>query len=151
MYAVAAGGRLREVVLAIGAAGLAVMLAALLLRRPAPLPVGLALVGGAYALYVSLHGGSADEWAPVIAAGLFVAAELGFWSLERADARAERTVLLRRVAYLGLAGLFGALVGSLVLGLTTSAGGSLPLEAFGVAAAVATVAAIALLASRSSV
>lgn len=151
MYAVAAGDRLREVVLATGAAGLVLMLGALVLRRPSPLPLGLALVAAAYGLYLSLHGGAVDEWAPGVAAALFAAAELGFWSLEPAQARAELAARTRRIAYLAVAALLTGLAGSLVLGLTTSAGGSVALEALGVAAATATIAAIALLASRASV
>ena len=60
-------------------------------------------------------------------------------------------MLVRRIAGLAGCALLTALVGSLVLGLTAGVGGGVALEAVGVAAAALTVAAIALLASRSSV
>ena len=151
VYAAASVERLAELVVATGAAGCALMLVAVVARRPSLLPGGLALAGGAYGLFLSLHAGAVDDWAPAVAATLFVAAELGFWSLEVTAARAERTVMLRRLGGLGVGALLTGLIGSLVLGLTTSAGGGLPLEAAGVAAAVVTLAAIAFLNSRASV
>jgi hypothetical protein len=111
----------------------------------------MAGAGAAYGLFLSLHGGAVDARAPAVAAALFLAAELGFWSLERSPARAERNVLLRRISGLAVGAILTALVGSLVLGLTTGVGGGIALEAVGVAAAAVTVAAIAVLASRSSV
>lgn len=151
VYATAAGERLSQVVLGVGAAGCALMAAALVTRRPSALPVGLAGVGAAYGLFLSLRTGAVDPRAPAVATALFVAAELGFWGLERSPARGERAVLVRRIAWLAGCALLTALVGSLVLGLTAGVGGGVALEAAGVAAATLTVAAIALLASRSSV
>jgi hypothetical protein len=151
VYAAAAGDRVPELVAGVGVAGCALVAIALVLRRPSVLPVGLAAVGAAYAVFLGLRNGSVDAGAPAVAAALFAAAELGFWSLERADARSERRFALRRVVALALAALFTALVGSLVLGLTTGVGGGVALEAVGVAAAALTLSAIAVLASRASV
>jgi hypothetical protein len=146
-----AGDRLPEVVAGVGAGGCVLIAIAFLARRPSVFPVGLAGVGAAYGVYLSLHSGAVDPRAPAVAAALYVAAELGFWSLERTASRSERTVVVRRVATVAAGAVFTGLVGSLVLGLTTGVGGGLALEAVGVAAAALTVAAIAVLASRSSV
>jgi hypothetical protein len=146
--AIASGDRLREVVAGVGAGGCAVIVLALVLRQPSVFPVGLAGVGAAYGVFVSLRSGVVDARAPLVAAGLFAAAELGYWSLERTPSRSERVVVLRRVAWLAAAAVLSGLVGSLVLVLTTGASGGVGLEAAGVAAAVLAVAAIARLAAR---
>jgi hypothetical protein len=146
-----AGDRLPEIVAGVGAGGCALVAIALVARRPSVFPFGLAGVGAAYGVYLSLRSGAVDARAPAVAAALYVAAELGFWSLERATSRSEWTVVVRRVATIAAGALFTGLVGGLVLGLTTGVGGGLALEAVGVAAAALTVAAIAVLASRSSV
>jgi hypothetical protein len=146
-----AGDRLPEIVAGVGAGGCALVTIALMARRPSVFPFGLAGVGAAYGVYLSLRSGAVDPRAPAVAAALYVAAELGLWSLERAASRSERTVVVRRVATIAAGAVFTGLVGSLVLGLTTGVGGGLALEAVGVAAAALMVAAIAVLASRSSV
>ena len=126
------------------------MLVAFIGRWPAVLPFGLAGVGAAYAISLGLRSGGVDAGAPAVAAALFVAAELGFWALERSPARPEPAVHVRRVTGLAVGALGTALVGSLVLGLTAGVSGGVGLEAVGVVAAGLTVAAIALLASRTS-
>jgi hypothetical protein len=151
VYAVAVGERLPEVVAGIGAAGCVLIAIAFVVRRPSVFPVGLAGVGAAYGVCLSLRSGAVDPRAPAVAAALYIAAELGFWSLERAVARSERAVVARRVAAIALGAVLTGLVGSLVLGLTTGVRGGVGLEAAGVAAAALTAAAIAVLASRSSV
>ena len=124
---------------------------ALATRWRAVFPFGVALVGASYAVFLALRNGSVDQWAPAVAAALFVAAELGYWSLERSPSRAERAVLLRRLAGLAGAAVVTALVGSFVLVVATGAAGGVALEAAGVAAAVLALAAIARLTSRASV
>lgn len=150
-YADVASDRLTEVVGVVGVAGGVLMAFALFTRWRSAFPFGIALVGASYGVFLAIHNGAVDQWAPAVAAALFVAAELGFWSLERSPSRSERAVLLRRVAGLAGAAVVTALVGSLVLVVATGASGGVPLEAAGVAAAVLAVAAIARLASRSSV
>ncbi|HSC72592.1 MAG TPA: hypothetical protein VLB89_00405 [Gaiellaceae bacterium] len=113
--------------------------------------IGLALVGASYGVYLALRNGAVDASAPAVAAVFFAVAELGFWSLERTPSRSEGTVLVRRVGALAGGVLLTALVGSLLLVLTTGASGGVGLEAAGVAAAVLALAAIARLASRASV
>ena len=148
--AAAEAGRLPELVVAVGLGGCAVMLVALVGRWPSLLPLGLAGVGAAYAISLGLRSGAVDAGAPAVAAALFVAAELAFWALERSPARADRQVLVRRIAGLAVGALGTALVGSLILGLTAGVSGGVGLEAVGVVAAALTVAAIAVLSSRPS-
>lgn len=127
------------------------MAIALFTRWRPVFPIGLALVGASYGVYLALRNGAVDASAPAVAAALFAAAELGFWSLERTPSPSEGTVLARRVGALAGGVLLTALVGSLLLVLTTGASGGVGLEAAGVAAAVLALAAIARLASRASV
>lgn len=150
-YAVVASDRLAEVVGIVGVAGGALMAFALCTRWRSVFPLGIALVGASYGVFLGIHNGPVDQWAPAVAAALFVAAELGFWSLERSPSRSEGAVLLRRVGGLAGAAVVTALIGSLVLVVATGASGGVPLEAAGVGAAVLAVAAIARLASRASV
>jgi hypothetical protein len=150
-YADAASDRLPEVAGVVGIAGAGLMAFALFTRWRSAFPFGIALVGASYGVFLAIHNGDVDQWAPAVAAALFVAAELGFWSLERSPSRSERAVLLRRVAGLAAAAVVTALVGSLVLVVATGASGGVPLEAAGVGAAVLAVAAIARLAARASV
>ena len=131
--------------------GCLLLLVSLFFQRVSVFPFGIAGVGAAYAVFLGVRGGAVDSRAPAVAAVLFVATELGYWSLEGGDSRSERAALARRVVALAAAALFTALVGSLMLGLTTGVEGGVALEALGVAAAAVTAAAIALLASRASV
>jgi len=151
VYAVVASDRLSVIPLGVGVAGCALMALALVSRWRSVFPVGIAGVGASYAVYLGVHNGAVDGAAPAVAAALFAASELGFWSLERSPSRSEATVLLRRLGALAGGAVATALIGSLVLVLTTGAAGGVGLEAAGVAAAVLAIAAIARLASRPSV
>jgi hypothetical protein len=140
---------LSELVVGIGAVGLA--LGALGLVRPWPSVVaaGIAVVGAAYAVELSLGPETVDRWAPLVAGALFVAAELGFWSIEPCAACPERAVLVRRLLFLVVAALSVGLLGSVLLYAALGASGGIGLESLGVAAAVVTLAVVALLARRS--
>jgi hypothetical protein len=151
VYAVAAGHRLSWVVAVVGAAGCALTALALPGRWPSLLPLGLALVGGSYGVFLSLRGDGIDAAAPAVAAGLFVAAELGLWSLEGSAARYHAATAARRLGSIAAGAVATGLVGSLVLAATSGVSGGVGLEAAGVGAAVLMLAAIALLASRRSV
>ena len=150
-YSDVASDRLPAVVGGVGTAGGALMAFALATRWRTVFPFGIALVGASYAVFVAVRNGAVDGRAPAVAAALFAAAELGYWSLERSPSRTEGAVVLRRVAGLVGAAAVTALLGSLVLLLATGASGGVGLEAAGVAAAVISVAVIARLASRASV
>jgi hypothetical protein len=140
---------LPELAAGAGALGWTIAALGLLGRWPSLLPLGLAGVGASYAVMLGLRTGSVEPRAPIVAAALFVAAELGFWSLEPLDARAERIVLLRRLLLAAGGGLGAALIGSLLLVAAAEASGGLALEAVGVLAAVLTLAIFAALAARS--
>jgi hypothetical protein len=150
-YSDVASDRLPELAGGVGVAGCALMAFALFTRWRTTFPFGLALAGASYGVDVALRNGAVDARAPAVAAALFAAAELGFWSLERTPSRSEAAVLVRRIAALAASVLLTALVGSLLLVLATGATGGVGLEAAGVAAAVLALALIARLASRASV
>jgi ferric hydroxamate transport system permease protein len=133
----------------VGLAGLALAAVALVGRWPQALPWGLVGVGAAYTVYLALRPGTVDPRAPIVAAILFGAAELGFWSLEPHAARNERVVIARRLALIVGTALGAALLASVVLVVASSASGGVLLEAIGMVAAVATLAVVALLAWRS--
>jgi hypothetical protein len=113
------------------------------------LPWGFVGVGAAYAVFLSLRPGTVDARAPMVAAAFFIAAELSFWSIERRNWRSERQVVVRRLALLVSAGLATAIVGGLLLLITSGRRMGTGEEAAGVAAAVLTLAVIAVLARRS--
>ena len=133
----------------IGCIGLLVTAVALLGRWAALLPWGFAGVGAGYAVFLSLRPGTVDEGAPLLAAAFFVAAELLFWSIERRSWRSDSQVVVRRLALVFSAGLGTAILGGLLLLVTSSRGIGVGYEAAGVAAAVLTLAVIALLARRA--
>jgi hypothetical protein len=144
-----AADRLPEISTGVAALGWMVAALGLLGRWPSLLPLGLAGVGAGYAVLLGLRSGSVDPRAPIVAAALFVAAELGFWSLEPLDARAERIVLLRRLLFVAVGALGAALIGSLLLVAAAEWSGGVALEAVGVLAAVFTLGIVALLAASS--
>jgi putative flippase GtrA len=149
VYSALAGDRLPEVIGGVGAGGCALTAAALAFRWPSVLPVGLAGVGAAYAIFLSLRAQTADSRAPAVAAAFFAAAELAYWSLERVEGRRDRSLPLRRLGLLGATTLGVALLGAFLLVLTSGASGGVVLEAIGVVAAVVTAALITGLAARA--
>lgn len=86
----------------------------------------------------------------MVAAALFIAAELSYWSIERRNWQSDGQVIFRRVALIVSAGLAAAIVGGLLLLLTSERRDGIGPEAAGIAAAVLTLAVIAALARRSS-
>jgi hypothetical protein len=147
---VVAGDRLVALVAVLGGLGLFATAVALVTRWAAPLPWGFVGIGAAYALFLSLRPGTVDGRAPMVAAALFIAAELSYWSIERRNWPCEGQVIVRRLALLVSAGLATALVGALLLLLTSERRNGIGSEAAGIAAAVLTLAVIAALARRSS-
>ena len=150
VYSAVAGDRLVALVAALGGLGLLVTAVALLTRWATPLPWGFVGVGAAYALFLSLRPGTVDGGAPLVAAALFIAAELSYWSIERRNWPSEGQVVVRRLALLVAAGLAAVMVGGLLLLLTSERRDGIGQEAAGIAAAVLTLAVIAVLARRSS-
>jgi hypothetical protein len=147
---VVAGDRLVALVAALAGLGLVVTAVALVTRWAAALPSGFVGVAAAYALFLSLRPGTVDGRAPMVAAALFIAAELSYWSIERGNWPSEGQVIIRRLALLVSAGLGAAIVGGLLLLLTSQGRGGIGQEAAGIGAAVLTLAVIAVLTRRSS-
>ena len=147
-YAVVAADRLVDLVAGVGAVGCAVAAVALAGRWPSVLPLGLAGVGSAYAVCLGFRSGGADARAPFVAAALFAAAELAYWSLEPVRPQGGVRLVGRRITLLVAAALATALVGSLLLVAAAGTSGGVALEAVGVAAAVAALAVIAVLVTR---
>jgi len=85
----------------------------------------------------------------MVAAAFFIAAELSFWSIERRTWSSAWQVTVRRLLLLFTAGLATAIVGGLLLLITSERRSGIGQEAAGVAAAVLTLAVIAVLARRS--
>lgn len=93
------------------------VLVAGLVRGWTPLvPVALVLVGGVYAAQLVVDDAPLDVAAPAFAAGLLVAAELAYWSLdERERVRRERGDDLRHLAYVAGLGVAAVLVAAALL------------------------------------
>jgi hypothetical protein len=148
-YSATADDRLPQVVGGVGAAGLVVTALALVGRWPSLLPWGIVGVGAAYAVLISLHGGTVDSNAPFVAAALFAAAELAFWSIEPHRGSSERAVLVRQTLFVCVGALGTALVGALLLVAVAETTGGVAYEALGVGAAVVIIAIVAVLTARS--
>ena len=133
--------RLAVVVAGVGALGVVLVAAAVILRRDGLVALALAALGAAYALSLFLPEGLLDAWAPLVAAGLLLVAELAYWSLElTTPVRAERGIVRRRAALVAAAAVVAAPVGALVLAAATVAvAGGILWDAAGIAAAVAAV------------
>jgi hypothetical protein len=148
-YGAVDSSRLSEVVWGVGAAGLALGVVGLVRPWPSVVAAGIAVVGAAYAVALGIGPRTVDEWAPLVAAGLFLAAELGFWSMEPSAARPEPAVVVRRLLFLIAAAFCVGLVGTVLLYIASGASGGIGLESLGVAAAVAALSIVALLARRA--
>lgn len=137
--------------LAIGGAAFALLLAGLLLRWSGALAAGVALLGAQQATRLALGPEAVDEAIPLLATGLLLVAELAWWSIEpRVPAWWQAGVLARRVGTLVLA-CTGSLVVSALVVVAAGApvrGGTL-LELTGVVASVAALAVVAVVARRA--
>ena len=95
-----------------GAVAVALIAGGLLLRVTAFVTAGLALLGAEYAAVLAVESEPLDRRAPIVAAALFLCAELAWWSLELRDRiAAEAGSHLRRLAY-----LLGLTLAALALG-----------------------------------
>lgn len=122
----------------------------LLLRLPAAIPAAVLLVGIEYAVILAGQDQAIDSRAPALAATLFAAAELGYWSLELRDAVADEPgAYLRRLGLLAGLALGALALGQLLLALVdVSERGGIAIEALGVVAAVAALAIVVLVGRR---
>jgi hypothetical protein len=142
--------RLGVVLATVGAIGVAVLAAALVLRVAPLIAPGLALVGAEYAVLFVVRGDTIDVRAPLYGAAFLVTAELAFDAVGLRAGRAEPVLAGRRAAMLVLVAL-----GSVGAGLVVLAAASVPvdggvgLEAVGIVAAVALLVALGRVAVRS--
>lgn len=113
----------------------------LLLRTPTAVPAAIVLLGGEYALVLSIDGSALDTRAALVAAGLLATAELAYWSLElRAQITDESGSYARRLAILALLALGAlALAGVLLAAVDLAGREGLAVEIAGAAAALAAV------------
>jgi hypothetical protein len=127
-----------------------VLAAGLVLGWARLVPLSLGLIGGAYALYLAVDDPPLDAAAPVFAAGLLVAAELAYWSLdERGCVHAEPGETLRRAAIVAVEGALALVLCGGLLALADAARTrGLTIDLFGAAAAAAALLVLARLARR---
>ena len=143
-----------DLVLRIGVrgAGVAVLalVAALVLGWPRLASLALVLLGGVYALYLGIDDPPLDVSGPAFAAGLLVAAELAYWSLdERQQVKAEQGEASRRAAIVAALGVAALLLCAALLALADVARTrGLAVDLLGAAAAVAVLLSLAALARR---
>ena len=131
-------------------AGLAPVLLVLgLLVRVEGVGLGLFLAGASYVVFLELDGRGLDVGAPLVAAGLAVAAELAFWSIALAGPVPPAPGEQARRALDTAAVALGAAAATLVaLGLgQAGTGGGLAFELLATAAAVGSLAVLATLAT----
>jgi hypothetical protein len=142
--------------LALGLAALGVVLLTLGLLAQSSGAVGFALaaLGGTYAVLFAAEGARLDRLAPGYAAGLFLVAELAFWSIEsRVPAWSDSELVIWRLARLALACAGAAVLGAVVVADASAAGrgGGLLLETLGVAAAIGAIVLTTALVRRTAV
>lgn len=127
------------------------LLAAGLARRlPVSVPLAVLALGAGYGISLGVEGGTLDGRAPVLAAALFLLAELAYWSLELHEAVADEAgAYLRRIGLLSALALGALAVGAGLLAVVDAGDrGGLALEALGAFAAVAALAIVALATRR---
>jgi hypothetical protein len=137
-------------VLGIGTLGVVIAFVALIGRWPALLPLGVFVVGGAYATEFGFRSGGVDSHAPLVAAGLFLATECAYVSLNWGASRPSRELIARRVLFTVGACVGAAVVGALVLVAATTSARGLGLEILGAAAALLIFLFIAAFSSRTN-
>jgi hypothetical protein len=90
----------------VAAVAFVAVVAAIVRGWPALVPVAVAAVGGTYAAELVIDDAPLDLVSPVVAAGLFLAAELAYWSLdERSLSAGDAGLGLRRAALVAVGGL----------------------------------------------
>lgn len=149
-FASLGAGEVLALVAALGAVATAALAAGLWRGRSIVVPWALLALGAAAA--VSFAEDADPARSPLYAAGLLAVGELSYWSLEtRLSRPATAGLAARRVALLsGLAAGSIAVGAVLVSVARVEPGGGLPLEAAGVGAAVALVAAMLVLSRRAA-
>jgi hypothetical protein len=129
----------------LGGLGLAALLLGLAVRWSAALAVSVALLGAQQAVRLALGPDALDAWAPLVAGGLLLVAELAWWSIEpRVPAWSEPWLAWRRLATVLLTCAGASLVSALVVvAAGAEIGGGFAIELLGVIAATAALALVA--------
>jgi hypothetical protein len=140
---VAAGHRQVAVVLAIGAAACGLTAAGLVFRWWLVVAWGFALFGAEYAVFLRLRPDAVDARAPLVAAGLLVAAELAFGALAAEGGRYERSLVVAEGLTLVGAAFATVLAGGFLLVVAGTVSSGVALEAVGAFAAVCAVGLVA--------
>ena len=147
IYSAVEADRLGLVALALGAGSVGLLAYGLALASPPAIVAALAGAAGSWSVSAWTRGAGAPGGTILAAAGIFVAAELAYWSLEQVAVPDEAELVARRAAGLAVRGAVAlALVSFALAALDLHAGGGLVLEAVGVAAAVGLLALVLVLA-----
>ena len=134
----------------LGVLGVVALAGALLRPRAGLVPWALALLGGSYALALVLADGDLDARAGFVAAGLLLAGELAYWSVEARRWPLEHSAAARaRLAVIVILALAAATAGTLLVaaGAAVPAGVQLA-QVAGVLGAIGALLTLALLARR---
>ena len=132
-----AAERVALLMLALGLAGTLLLVYAIAAPNPGAIVPALAGVAAAWSASAWTRGSGAPGGTVLAAAGIYVAAELAYWSLDQASVADEGELVARRAA--GLAARAGAalwVVAIVLAALGLHAHGGLLLESVGVLAAV---------------
>lgn len=126
------------------AVGVIALVAAVVLGWSSLVAASVVLIGSAYAVHLALDDPELATRAPLLAAGLLLAAELAYWSLEeRIRWQGEDGDGLRRAAFVALLGLAALVVATVLLAIVDAVRArGLALDLVGATAAVAVVAAV---------
>jgi hypothetical protein len=145
-YPVAAGHRQVLVVLGIGAAGCGVAAVGLVFRWWLVIAWGFVLFGAEYAVFLRLRPDAVDSRAPLVAAGLLLAAELAFGAVAVESGRYGNSLVVAEALTLVGAAFATVLAGGFLLVIAGTVSAGITLEAVGAFAAVCAVALLARLA-----
>ena len=147
VYGTLEADKLALLVLALGVGSVALLAFGLAVASPPALVGSFVGIAASWSLSAWTRGSGAPGGTILAAAGIFVAAEVAYWSLEQASVPDEPELLARRAAGLALRAVGAVVLVSFALAaLGLNAGGGLVLEAVGAAAAVALLVLVLLLA-----
>jgi VCBS repeat-containing protein len=128
------------------------LVAAVVLAWPSLVAAATIAVGAVYGAELAIADSPLDAAAPAVAAGLLLAAELGYWSIEeRGRWQGQAGDSLRRSALVALVAVAAALVATLLLSVVDAVRtGGLAIDLAGAAAAAGVLVAVLLLARGQS-